>query len=349
MQAAAKRYFVSQTTPAGESFWLVRGKDKQDYWIREADFEKEGIEHPYPATESELQALANKYGKLEAFDAEYVEEDSPIPSQQYIPDIKDRSSMPLKTESKRPPKLRFNRDGVTRKEPSGDDIEKPWQGAIAPWVNLLYILLAIAVFFVCLWNIGPYEVAVRYVASKFETSSLVDFLLWVPVIGWILQGLGNFIFWLVGALVWGCIQLIELMPLIMTNHPGYVRSVLVQQEAHTRVRVRQDDPGIVRYLKKFYNHLPVRFLVLARRLRGWVYVLDMMIVMMVYPPVREGGIARFFFLLMTGQWGQLDWPNIVLMFVTLLAVEAVVKILLIVNHFRLYLRTATDEQQPVAA
>lgn len=338
MQATAeKRFYVCQHTTSGEQFWLVRNSSGQMFWLKEDDFERSGITDLETVSESELQELSKQHERLQAWDASHVNQSKPA------------SQPTMKTEPKRQSPFKFKRTEGRSPDHPRNDIEQPWQGAIAPWVNLLYILLAIAVFFVCLWNIGPYEVAVRYVASKFETSALVSFLLWMPVVGWILQGIGNFIFWLVGALVWGCIQLIELMPLIMTNHPGYVRSVLVQQEAHTRVRVRHDDPGIVRYLKKFYNHLPVRFLVLARRLRGWVYVLDMMIVMMVYPPVREGGIARFFFLLMTGQWGQLDWPNIVLMFVTLLAVEAVVKILLIVNHFRLYLRTAKDEQQPIAA
>jgi NADH:ubiquinone oxidoreductase subunit K len=73
----------------------------------------------------------------------------------------------------------------------------------------------------------------------------------------------------------------------------------------------------------------------------------MLIVACVYPPVREGGIARFFFLLSTGQWGQFDWANIVLMFVTLFAVEAVVKVLIIVNHFRNYLKAS--KQQPANA
>jgi uncharacterized membrane protein len=226
-------------------------------------------------------------------------------------------------------------------------LTKPWQKALTPYIIILYILLIIGVFFVCLWNIFPYELAVRFVSSKFLDSGIVRLVLSLPLIGWLLGIVGNSIYWIVGTSVWGAIQLIELLPLVMTSNPGYVRSVLQEQEATEQIRPNQDDPGLVRYLKKFYNQLPLRFLATARRLRGWVYVIDMLIVMMVYPPVKEGGVARFIFLLSTGQWGQFDWGNIVLMFVTLFAVEAVVKVLIIVNHFRNYLKAS--KRQPANA
>lgn len=247
---------------------------------------------------------------------------------------------PSRQSSKRKPFFRVKGRGAARGYESG--MTKPWQQDIKPWVNLLYILLLIAIFFVCLWNIGPYEVAVRFIAAKFEASALVDFMLNFPLLGWILRWLGDALFWLIGAVVWSVIQLIELMPMIMVHQPGYVRSVLNRYEASPKVRPRSDDPGVVRYLKKFYNLLPIRFLILARRLRGVVYVVDMCIVMAVYPPC-DGGIGRFFFLLGTGQWGRLDWANILLMLITLFAVEAIFKIILIVNHFRLYLKESKPE------
>ncbi len=226
-----------------------------------------------------------------------------------------------------------------------DILTKPWQKAIAPYIAVLYVFLGIGVFFVALWNIGPYEVAARFIAQRFETSAIVGFLLALPLIGWLLSAIGYLFFWIVGAVVWAIIQLIELLPIVMTHNPGYVRSVLMEQEAHESLRPDQNDPGVVRYLKKFYNQFPMRFLVIARRLRVWVYVLDMLIVMMVYPPVREGGIGRFFFLLATGQWGQFDWVNIILMFVTLFAMEAVVKLLMSVKHFRDYLKATKRRPQ----
>lgn len=346
-QATQDLFLACQKDSKGIPRWLAV-HNNQWYWLTLDELEERNIA-PQPLTKERLQEAANHFGKIDAYLTTLPPNgDGPIFAKTYTPETKEDPTMP-DTTTKNRSTFKIRGRGTARSRHANDELNQPWQKSLAPWINLLYILTAIAVFFICLWNIGPYEVAVRFVASKFETSALIDFILWVPVIGWILQGIGNFIFWLIGAVVWGVIQLIELMPLIMTSQPGYVRSVLVQQEAHSRVRVRQDDPGIVRYLKKFYNNLPVRFLVLARRLRGWVYVIDMMIVMMVYPPVREGGIPRFFFLVATGQWSQLDWANIVMMFITLLAVEAVVKVLLIVNHFRVYLRSAKDEQQTVAA
>lgn len=224
-------------------------------------------------------------------------------------------------------------------EPKDNDpTTKPWQQRLRPWIELLFWLLLIVLIPICFWNIGPYEMAVRFVASKLESSALMDFLAWLPLLGAIIYGVGRVWLWLIGAFVWAVIQLIELMPMLMTNNPDYVRGMLNSYEVSPKFTIRQDDPGHVKSLKKFYNVLPLRFLIMARRMRGLVYVLDMIINLAVFPPVEEGGIGRFFFLLGTGQWGELDWGNIILAIVTIVAVETIVKITLIVNHFRRYLK-----------
>lgn len=320
------------TTDQPQRWLFVRKGEPQ--WLTE----EEALANPKDLNlasvpEATVQGWGDKYGKLETYPATEEEpQEEPVMSEK---------------ETKKPAMFKIRRRGNARAHESNGLFTKPWQKSIAPYINVLYVLLILGVFFVCLWNIFPYELAVRFVASRFLDSGILGFVLALPVIGWILGFIGNAIYWIVGAIVWGVIQLIELLPLVMTSNPGYVRSVLREQEAHERIRPREDDPGPVRYLKKFYNHLPMRFLSTARRLRGWVYVLDMLIVMMVYPPVREGGVGRFFFLLSTGQWSQFDWANIVLMFVTLLAVEAIVKVLMIVNHFRNYIKAS--KAQTVAA
>ena len=220
---------------------------------------------------------------------------------------------------------------------------KTWQQALLPWISLLTWLMLICLGFVAIWNIAPYEAMVRAIASRFEGSALGGFLLALPLIGWGLQMMGAFIFWVIGGFIWALVQSIELMPIVMTNHPGYLRSVLKAHDATPKFKEHGDDPGIVRALKGFYNRLPLRYLILSRRLRGWVYLFDLLVVFAVYPPVDSGGLERFFFLLGTGQWGRLNWGNIFIAIVALFIVEIVFKQYLVTNHFRKYLKKSAGK------
>ncbi len=243
-------------------------------------------------------------------------------------------------------------------------------GSLRPWITAVYILLLLGVVAVCLWNILPYQIFVEGLMSRFNLTQIGQFFTNNPAAVWIAAaviggaawklsdewlagalfafivlalGFSNLYSWIIAAILWAVIQAIELLPIVMSNNPGYLRSVLREQESHQKLRISDNDDGLIRSIKKAYNALPLRFLMAARRLRLWVYLLDLMICIAVYPPVREGGIVRFIFLLTTMQWGQFDWGNIFLLFATLLAVEAVFKVLLIARNFLTYLKTSESK------
>ena len=246
-------------------------------------------------------------------------------------------------------------------------------GSLKPWITALYILLLLGVVAVCAWNVMPYEVFVRGLLSRFELSQFGQFFTANPVAVWIAAaviGVGawklagewlagaifaflvialafsNLYSWIIGVIVWAVIQAIELLPIIMSSNQGYLRAIIKEQETHEALRINKDDDGLIRAIKKGYNALPLRFLIIARRLRIWVYILDLCICIAVYPLIN-GSIDRLFYVLSTGLWGLIDWGNVVLLFATLLAVEVVFKVLIVAKSFLTYLKTS--KQQGAAA
>lgn len=302
----------------------------------------------------------------------YYGELSPTPPQPKTqPEPEPMPAQEPKTEPKQETKSLRERLASAAKSNGNDAgkgaIDRATVGSLRPWITAVYILLLLGVVAVCAWNIMPYEVFVRGILSRFELSQFGQFFadnpaaIWIAaaVIGgaaWKLSGewLAGLIFaflvvalafsnlysWIIGAVVWAVIQAIELLPIIMSSNQGYLRAIIKEQETHQALRINKDDDGLIRAIKKGYNALPLRFLIIARRLRIWVYLLDLCICLAVYPPVREGGIERFFFILTTFQFGQLDWGNIILLFATLLAVEAVFKVLIVARNFLTYLKTS---------
>ena len=240
-------------------------------------------------------------------------------------------------------------------------------GSLRPWITAVYVLLLLGVVAVCAWNIMPYEVFVRGLLSRFELSQFGQFFANNPIAIWIAAGVigvgawklsdewiaglifaflvlalgfSNLYSWLIGTILWAVIQAIELLPIVMSSNQGYLRAIIKEQETHEALRIDKNDDGLVRAIKKGYNSLPMRFLIIARRLRIWVYLLDLCICIAVYPPITVGGIDRLFYVLSTGLWGLIDWGNIVLLFATLLAVEVVFKVLIVARNFLTYLKTS---------
>lgn len=247
--------------------------------------------------------------------------------------------------------------------------KKPtWQENLRPWITVIYVLLLLGVVSVCFWNIMPYQVAVSWALSRFDGITMIgQFLQNNPIFVWIGAGIIGFAAWklseewiaglafaflvlalafsplyewIIAAIVWAVIQAIELLPIVMGENPGYIRTILNEKDAHKNLQIKGDDDGLTKSLKKGYNALPMRFIATARRLRVWVYLLDLVICLAVYPPVSVGGIDRLFYVMTAGLWGLLDWGNIVMLFATLFAVEAVFKLLLISRNFLKYLKQA---------
>ncbi|UBF30766.1 hypothetical protein K9N68_39625 (plasmid) [Kovacikia minuta CCNUW1] len=222
-----------------------------------------------------------------------------------------------------------------------------WKHRLGSYMTLIHFLGLLVLLIVCLWNVSPYEVVVQIVGQKFINSGFIELLNKLPVLSWIIQFLGSSLVWLIAFAIWAFFQTIELLPIIMRNDRKFIRTILYRHDRHPKFQFHPNDPPIARALKRYYNLLPLQTYAGARRMATLIYVIDLFVCAIAYPPAEGGpivGIFKFLFYLLTAQWTKIDWLNVVLMVSTVFVVELCVKLLFWINQFRHYSKETEEAE-----
>ena len=185
---------------------------------------------------------------------------------------------------------------------------------------------------------------VNHFGLKFLDRFLLRFLASIPIINAIASAGGGIVSLICGIALWGVFQLIEVLPVVLYNHAGFLEEVIADAESGRKYATKYDEDPTVRGLKEIYNRLPVAFLENLAKVRAIAYALDFCICFWNYSPVRSGRIGDFFYVLATGQWKKIDWSNLLLALTTLFGVEVAVMLLLWVGKLAFTMKRAVDKQ-----
>ncbi len=213
-----------------------------------------------------------------------------------------------------------------------------------PLVKILYWLtIAAGVWFAYL-NIQPYAVAVKQVMlGAMPDKALVNFIAALPIINGLAASIGTALHWFVGFILWLVIQTIEVLPIILRRDRAFVRTLIRESEQNENFEIKDGDDPALTALKRWYNRFPALTLNRARTASLFVYAVDFLICIAVYPPCK-GGFNKLMFILATGQYNRLDWKNVVLLLVTLFIIELIVQFLLWLGQVAYFMRSAHSNQ-----
>jgi hypothetical protein len=196
--------------------------------------------------------------------------------------------------------------------------------------QILYWLLIVAIVFFAYLNINPYQVAVEKVLGGIDGSGFVSLMLKLPVLGAIVSLVTASIYWILGAILWAGIQILEVAPMLLERDEKYMGHLISEAEDHDHYEISDEDDPLLGQMKRAYNTLPVKHYKDFKQLAFFAYTVDFLICFAVYPPVN-GGFGKLFFVLLSGQFGVIDWKNVALAIVTLFAIEATLKIIFMVG------------------
>lgn len=196
------------------------------------------------------------------------------------------------------------------------------------WLKVLYWGLIIAAFWFAYLNIQPYEKMVRMLSGKVINQAFLYLISSIPVINGIAAIFAGSITWILGAVLWGVIQIIEVLPVILYSHEKFVVTMISSADSHSKYQISEEDDPALRMLKKTYNHLPTSVISNLEMLKIFTYTIDFLICVTVYSPVSSGKFSDFFFVLATGQWNKLDYLNLILALTTLFAIEIIVGLII---------------------
>ncbi|MEO1430265.1 MAG: hypothetical protein AAFV71_14615 [Cyanobacteria bacterium J06633_8] len=209
------------------------------------------------------------------------------------------------------------------------------------WFKILYFLLVAAGLYFAFMNINPYVVAIKMIAPQLETADFMRLMSFIPIINGVANAIGQSIYWIIGAIFWGCIQLIEVTPIVLYQHGGFLKEVIGNAEASSQYQIKDGDDPTLKALKAAYNLLPIGFIKNLDRLRVFTYTVDALVCLSVYSPVDTGKLHDFFWVITTGQWQRINYQNLVLSFFTLFAIEAILYLILNVGKLAFAVRKAS--------
>lgn len=198
----------------------------------------------------------------------------------------------------------------------------------AQWLKIFYWLLVAAGVYFAFLNISPYAKAVAFLGTKAIDDAFIRLISVIPIINGLASIFGMGVTWVLGLILWGIVQIIELLPIVLFNHEGFMATIIGQADSRARYTEKESDDPTLKQMKRIYNAMPTSMIRNLERLRITVYVLDFLICFTVYSPVASGKIRDFFWIIATGQWNQINYGNLLLAVITLFAVELVVSLII---------------------
>ena len=207
-------------------------------------------------------------------------------------------------------------------------------------VKVLYWLCVAAGIWFAFLNINPYAQAVKLVVrDSTSDSSLVQIIAMIPIVNGFAALLGSAMHWLIGLILWGIIQTIEVFPILLKRDRAFMKTIINENNQAEKFKVdAKDDPALAA-LKIWYNRFPTLTMSNARNLALFTYAIDFLICTIIYPPCK-GGFGQLMFILVSGQWTRLDWGNIALLMITLFAIEIIINLLFWFSETMYFMRIA---------
>lgn len=213
------------------------------------------------------------------------------------------------------------------------------------FLHLLYWLAASVGVLFAVFNIIPYERAVRFLfGTAIADSGLLELISGVPIVNAVTGVSAIAAFWIMGFILWGFLQTMELFEKFLKRNRAFVQQTIQDAEGHQRYAIQEQDDPLLKGLKKVYNRMPLLTIKNARQAKLIAYSLDFCICLAVYPPV-DGGFSRLMIVLFTGQWGLLDWGNVAALFATLFVVEWIVDLLFWISDILRVAKTVTTSPE----
>jgi hypothetical protein len=194
-----------------------------------------------------------------------------------------------------------------------------WMIALA-W--LLKGLLLMGLFYVVASNIEPYSVW----SMQYLEKAVNGWVSQLPGIGWLLNITAKF----AGLIIWGIVQIGEILPSLLLGSAFGLEiliSAFAQDAAENgsktaQMEIKASDDELMRFLKGRFNAINMAPINFWRRIQPIAYVVDLVILWQVFPPLKEGYSAQE--ILLTANVGGVDFGNVVQMIITMFACEAVV-------------------------
>ncbi len=209
------------------------------------------------------------------------------------------------------------------------------------YLSILYWCLYCALGWAAYLNISPYEKMVRYLTGQVQYFDLWEFLSNVWIIGPIFGAISRIFSFGVGAVLWACFQIPEILPLILLGHGLFLKAFIQQADSAQKYQIKSSDDFALKTAKHAANRMPTEVLSNLLLIMAIAYLLDLFLCCIINPPVQDGSIFDLVAVIATGQYSRLDWNAIGLNLIILFAVESIILGIIFVGKLMYFMRQSS--------
>jgi hypothetical protein len=221
----------------------------------------------------------------------------------------------------------------------GSNSENRW------FLHLIYWLAACVGVLFAVFNIIPYEKAVRFLfGAAIADSGILEIISQIPLINAVVGVSAVMSFWIMGFILWGFLQTMELFEKFLKRNRAFVKTTIDDAVHHGQYAINDNDDPLLTGLKRLYNRMPLLTMRNARQAKLIAYTIDLLICITVYPPV-DGGFSELMIVLLTMQWNLIDWSNVAALLATLFVVEWVVDFMFWVSDILRFVKVGVKANQ----
>lgn len=174
-------------------------------------------------------------------------------------------------------------------------------------------------------NIKPYVNIVSWLGTGLGSLPLTQSLSTFPPFGWLLSNGGMGLSVLIGFLLWGLLQGVEMLPQIILDDPEALLVLMSWVKKFKRISHRDNDSELLRKLKSRFNNLPLEWIENMQQAKAMAYIFDAVLCFSFYPPIN-GGYDRLGVFLIAPNFKDLDLYNIVASVATMFGLEVLYKV-----------------------
>lgn len=202
------------------------------------------------------------------------------------------------------------------------------------WLKVLWYGLVATLVVFSFINVEPYYQSMKFLLGG-PVESALSIVKDMPLVNGLALAGYHLLFWISGFCLWVVLQLLEILLPLLTSNKEFVRTILNAHRVNGKYAVDESDDNLTRNMKLIYNRIPfIALLAQLKQVKYGAYIVDLLICLTVYSPVKNGDVFDFLRYLSLGMTNQIDWANVIMIPVTLFAVEALVGIAILIYRLR---------------
>jgi hypothetical protein len=174
-------------------------------------------------------------------------------------------------------------------------------------------------------NAQPYIYIAHLFGQSIGKLGIAPLLVQVPILGWLITVGASLLESIAGIIGWFLLQTLQMLHTLFTDSPAMMLALIAWSGQFSKVRINDSDNESLKRLKAGYNAIPTKWLDDALTARAIGYLIDLGLVLWVYPPI-VGGMSRIGVFLSAPSFSDIDVNNLLVGLFAMFGVEVVYKV-----------------------